>query len=151
MPIQLACMEALAEDDRLRQIALAWSEAGFRALLNKQASAEAFVEMIRPCFEANPELTSKMLRSDSGAVRPPDWAVTPLAAAEPPTDDRPTLAAAVGSAVRAVLAEIVRQRYDRGGDLREKSFVGECAATAGGKPSIGAPRCTETDPTADVA
>jgi hypothetical protein len=69
--------------------------------------------------------------------------VTPFAAAEPPTDDRPTLAAAVGSAVRAVLAEIVRQRYDRGGDLREKSFVGECAAKAGGKPPIGTPCCTK--------
>jgi len=72
---------------------------------------------------------------------PPDWALTPLAAAEPPTDDRPTLAAAVGSAVRAVLAEIVRQRYDRGGDLREKFSVDECAAKAGGKPQIGAPCC----------
>ena len=96
-------------------------------------------------------MTMQMLRSASGAVRPPDWAVTPLAAAEPPTDDRPTLAAAVGSAVRAVLAEIVRQRYDRGGDLREKSFVDECAAQAGGKPPIGTPCCTETGPTTEMA
>ena len=76
-------------------------------------------ELVLECYAADPELTTKMLRSESGAVRPPDWAVTPLAAAEPPTDDRPTLAAAAGSAVRAVLAEVVRQRNDRGGDLRE--------------------------------
>ena len=101
------------------------------------------------CFEADPELTTKMLRSESGAVRPPDWAVTPLAAAEPPTDDRPTLAAAVGSAVRAVHAEVLRQRYDRGGDLCE-FFVDGGAAKAGGKPRIGSPArpsYTETGPT----
>ena len=51
--MQLACMEALAEHDRLRRFALAWSDACFRALLGRQDSATAFVEMILKCFEQN--------------------------------------------------------------------------------------------------
>ncbi len=104
--------------------------------MQKQLDKPGWWPNVRACFEADPELTTDMLRSESGAVRPPDWAVTPLAASEPPTDDRPTLAAAVGSAVRAVHAEVVRQPHDGGEGLREV-FVDESDETAGVKPPIG--------------
>jgi hypothetical protein len=65
---QLECLRALANETLLTWTVASWKLRSFRALLGRQASAEALVSTLLARFAAHSELLKLALTTDSAAV-----------------------------------------------------------------------------------